>query len=267
MISLILRRKFVIKIVGDFSWETSRRNGWIHTSINEFQNSYVGIKPLLLTILQKFIVHRAHKIIVPSYYLKKIVLGWSNKSNIIVVQNAVELKFKSDLFNKKIEKGVIITVCRLVPWKRVDIIIKAIKNDKNYKLWICGSGTDEPSLKLLVSHYRMNDQVTFYGDVNKDKLYGLYNRAEYLILLSEYEGFSHVLLEGLSAKCKVIASAVGGNSEIIKNKINGILISNKVIHLQRALILAEKTKFNYELPKLASTDTMITKTLKILLIN
>ena len=47
--------------------------------------------------------------------------------------------------------------------------------------------------------------------------------ADGLLLYSGYEGLSHTILESLRLGTPVLASAVGGNVEIVRHGVNGIL--------------------------------------------
>src|SRR5215207_8681816 len=53
----------------------------------------------------------------------------------------------------------------------------------------------------------------------------LYMRAaDYTALYSGYEGLSHTLLESLRAGTPVIASDKGGNPEVVRHGVNGLLV-------------------------------------------
>jgi glycosyltransferase involved in cell wall biosynthesis len=47
--------------------------------------------------------------------------------------------------------------------------------------------------------------------------------SDYLVLPSHFEGLSNALLEAMAAGCPVIASAVGGNPELVENGHTGLL--------------------------------------------
>ncbi|MCY4146176.1 MAG: glycosyltransferase family 4 protein, partial [Chloroflexi bacterium] len=47
--------------------------------------------------------------------------------------------------------------------------------------------------------------------------------ADGVVLYSAYEGLSHTLLESLYVGTPVLASAVGGNAEVVQDGINGVL--------------------------------------------
>lgn len=70
---------------------------------------------------------------------------------------------------------------------------------------------------------------------------GLYYRAaDYTLLYSGYEGLSHVLVESLRVGTPVIASDKGGNPEIVRHGVNGLLVPHAKIE---ALISALREAF------------------------
>jgi glycosyltransferase involved in cell wall biosynthesis len=50
--------------------------------------------------------------------------------------------------------------------------------------------------------------------------------ADYLAIYSGYEGLSHTILEALYAGTPVIASDRGGNPEIVRDGVNGLLVKH-----------------------------------------
>ena len=60
--------------------------------------------------------------------------------------------------------------------------------------------------------------------------------ADGLALYSGYEGLSHTLLESLHLGTPVLASEVGGNSEIVLHGVNGLLVPHMDVPALRGAI-------------------------------
>lgn len=77
--ALLLRKRFILKVVGDYAWEQwmqrQRRNTDIVTP-EAFQKRRYDILTQLRRSMERFVARRAHKLIVPSNYLKSIVMYW-----------------------------------------------------------------------------------------------------------------------------------------------------------------------------------------------
>ena len=71
------------------------------------------------------------------------------------------------------------------------------------------------------------------------------------ICASHTEGFSNAILEAMASGLPIVATKVGGNSEIIKNKKNGLLVKSKDINaITRAMIkIMEDSHLSQKLSK------------------
>lgn len=91
----LCRKKFVVKVVGDYAWEQGQVRGLITDSIDDFQKQYskYPLRIQLLKWVESLVVKHADLIITPSLYLKSMVIGWgASESKIEVIDSAVELK-------------------------------------------------------------------------------------------------------------------------------------------------------------------------------
>ncbi len=116
------------------------------------------------------------------------------------------------------------TAARLVPWKGIDHLIRVVQQVPDVRLLIAGDGPDADRLHALADGSGAAARVTFLGRVPRDRLALLFRAADYSVLYSGYEGLSHVLLESLLAGTPVIASAKGGNPEVVRHGENGLLV-------------------------------------------
>ncbi|MFQ5662167.1 MAG: glycosyltransferase, partial [Candidatus Paceibacteria bacterium] len=93
----ILRKKFLLKIVGDYAWEQYQQSRALSkfsisnsqfTTLEEFQGGKYDFKTEVRRKVERWTAKEAVKIIVPSKYLKKIVSMWGiSGENIDVVNN------------------------------------------------------------------------------------------------------------------------------------------------------------------------------------
>ena len=233
-VKLLIRKKLVIKVVGDFSWERSRNIYGSDLTIDEFQNQKFSAKVKILRWLQKTILNSADLVITPSLYLKKIVSGWGvPPEKIKVIYNAVDLLSspltKAQAKNEiKINNDLIISAGRLVPWKGFDFLIKIFPKilaiNPNFHLLIIGPGPDKEKLNNLIEENNLTKEITLIGQIPHFQLAVYFRAADFFILNTSYEGLSHLLVEALMMGLPIISTKVGGNPEVIEDGVNGLLV-------------------------------------------
>ncbi len=123
---------------------------------------------------------------------------------------------------------VIGAVGRLDPVKDYTILIKAFgslaNSYKNIKLVIIGNGPEEDNLRKCVEHAGIKERVAFLG--RKDNVNEILKAMDIFVLPSLAEGISNTILEAFASGIPVIATNVGGNSELIRDKETGFLFQS-----------------------------------------
>lgn len=115
-------------------------------------------------------------------------------------------------------------VGRLVEQKNVRCLLDAMAAlpvAKRPWLVLAGDGPLRTGLAAHAEAIGVHAQVAFLGE--RGDATALMQAADFLILPSHEEGLSNALLEAMAAGCPVIASAVGGNPELIEHEQTGLL--------------------------------------------
>jgi glycosyltransferase involved in cell wall biosynthesis len=141
----------------------------------------------------------------------------------------------------------LLTVARLTPWKGIDMLIDALAHTPDVTLIVAGDGPQKAALEARAVERGVGGRVVFAGKVPHDHIAVFMRAADYLVLYSGYEGLSHTLLEALYVGTPVIASARGGNPEIVQDSVNGLLVKHPdtdalIAALQRALADGVQTR-------------------------
>jgi len=220
------KKRFFVRIAGDRAWETAQQKFGIMESLDTFSVSTNYKKPiLLLKRSQTRCANMAEKIIVPSEYLKRVVSNWGiPKEKIAVVYNAfdpVEIAESKEELRRKFGFAglVFVSAGRLVPWKGFEVLMKVMAEFPGAKLYIAGDGPQRVYLTR-----QGGSQVVFLGNISQSELLQRIKAADVFILNTFYEGFSHQLLEAMSAGTPVVSTDVGGNPELIENGKDGYLV-------------------------------------------
>lgn len=117
------------------------------------------------------------------------------------------------------------------------------KIKKPWRLIIVGKGSQRHNLETAIAGHNLQEKIALAGTLNDAELHNLYELADVFVLPSLFEGSSIATLEAMIHKCAVIANAVGGLPDKVKQGSNGFLcdpsdptqIGDKIIYLLKKL--------------------------------
>ena len=136
----------------------------------------------------------------------------------VVIYPPVEVE---DFYTSKEKEDYYITVGRLEPYKRFDIIVDAFaKNGK--KLIVVGDGSEIKGLKR-----RATENIIFVGYKAKSEIKTLLSKAQAFVFAG-VEDFGIALVEALASGTPVIAYKGGASEELITEG-NGILYDEQSV--------------------------------------
>jgi glycosyltransferase involved in cell wall biosynthesis len=265
--AFITRRPFLVKIVGDHVWEQGRVRFGVRYELDDF--TFWPINPYLffLRVLQQIVVRSAKKVIVPSAYLRSVVLKWGiTDKRIDVIYNGVEIPVIVQEPKTRIERPLIVSVGRLTPWKGFKGVIDAIAGEQSWNLTIVGDGPMRQELESYAKSKGVGERVHFTGLLPREELHWWLKVADVFVLNSTYEGLPHVLVEAMSLETPVVASDIPGNREVVEHDKNGILVSpHDSEELYNAIVstlgIMEKTKRRVESAKVRADEFSVEQTI------
>lgn len=130
----------------------------------------------------------------------------------------------------------------LIHHKGFDILLRAYAHLRQPApdLLIAGAGPDRAALEQLAQRLGIAPRVTFLGLVEGQVKVNLLRSAMFLVAPARRETFSNVILEALAAGLPVVASAVGGNPELVHDGQHGLLFPGEdeaaLTHILHCLI-------------------------------
>ncbi|TXT62375.1 MAG: Alpha-D-kanosaminyltransferase [Promethearchaeota archaeon] len=147
----------------------------------------------------------------------------SDRKTLYSVPNGIDIKkYKR---NPKQERKYITFIGRLSYIKGIDIFLEMsnalYERDKNLRFLIVGDG----ALRSLVENAKKRLPIKHLENVSYSKIQKIYNVSKVLLLSSRFEGLPTTILESLSCQTPVIASNVGGVSEVLQEGKNGYLFN------------------------------------------
>ncbi len=122
------------------------------------------------------------------------------------------------------EAAMIVSVGRLVGIKRFDLLIEALSHynfPEDTFLLIVGDGPLMQELRDKVAALGLTRRIAFTGE--RHDIGNILKSADIFALSSDSEGMSKSILEAISAGLPIVATDVGGNSELVEDKTNGFL--------------------------------------------
>lgn len=143
-----------------------------------------------------------------------------NKEQILVSSNGIEDSWLSSSSKQFTGVRKFIFVGRPNKIKAIDLIYIGIQSlSIKAEFHFVGDFADEKKLKL--------PNVKYWGVVSsEEELKSIYNNMDVLLCPSFSEGLPTVILESMALGLPVIATDVGAVDEVVKNNINGRLISS-----------------------------------------
>jgi glycosyltransferase involved in cell wall biosynthesis len=223
-LAIFLRRekiKGIAKIVGDPVWERAVNHGKTQLGLQEFNIStkydfgFIAQRILFNWAFGKFEI-----IICPSKELSSLVKKWLPRKNVKVLHNGTNCHIFNENRIKNTEYDLIL-VSRLVEWKNVDKVLEALRG-LNFKIGIIGTGPEQVKLIEISKSFNLN--IDFLGLMAKEQVQEKLTQSKVFILYSDYEGLSFALIEAMANGLAVIASSNKGNSSVITNDLDGILV-------------------------------------------
>ena len=70
---------------------------------------------------------------------------------------------------------------------------------------------------------RLKDKIFFTGRVSHLDVLGYFKGGDVFVLNTAYEGLSHVILESLAMGIPIVTTNIGGNPEVIREGVDGLL--------------------------------------------
>lgn len=228
----------VIRIMVDGSWEIAHRKGWcVDDDILAFQERTHGWRVRLTRFLQRRWWAWSRHIIACSEFLRQILIryhgvppekvqrilnAYHGPDVASVAQTRVQARAELGLAP---DRRYILTICRLVVWKGVEGILRALRElPGDVELLVAGDGDMLEPWRELARELGLAERAHFLGNVPHARIPLWIRAADVFVLNSRYEGLSHTLLEVKALGTPIVASRVCGNPEVVEHGVDGLLV-------------------------------------------
>jgi glycosyltransferase involved in cell wall biosynthesis len=150
-----------------------------------------------------------------------------NSNKVKVVPHFIE--WESFTETKNPNNKNILYIGRLSEEKGIEYLIHAIpkisREHPEIELHIIGEGNIKQNLNDLTNKLEIEDKVLFHGYLPHDNLAIMYRKSSVFVLPSVcMENAPLTILEAMSQGTPVITTNIGGQAELVKNGVNGLLV-------------------------------------------
>jgi colanic acid/amylovoran biosynthesis glycosyltransferase len=122
---------------------------------------------------------------------------------------------------------MMLAVGRLHPVKDHAFLLRAcyelMNSGTDFLCLIVGEGPERPWLEHLIRNLRLDQQVKLLGHVGRQQLDAWYSMCDLVVLTSRSEGIPLVLMEAMAHGKTVLAPAITGIPELVKDGETGFL--------------------------------------------
>ena len=185
------------------------------------------------TVFNRLLAPLSNRVVVVSKTVAETVAKDQriDSNKLVIIVNGVKLEDKNGHKREK-SKGLpgttprIAIIAYLVPVKRHDLLFQAlqicIKRIPQISCCVIGDGPERNRLEQMVKDMNLTHKVFFLGERYDVK--SLIPKLNLVVSTSDNEGLPMNLLEAMAAGIPVVATDVGGSSDLIETGKTGILV-------------------------------------------
>ena len=180
------------------------------------------------------VIHASDAVILPSdAYRQKFAAAFPRvRDRTRFIHNGID----PDVFAASVAGGqerraadpYLLCVAELQEYKAIDVLLRAaqplLAGDPRLTLVLAGDGPLRDELEELSYALGIDRQTKFLGTQGAAQVVRLLQGCSVMVLPSRMEPFGIALLEAMACRAPVVATRVGGITEVIEHGISGILV-------------------------------------------
>lgn len=200
---------------------------WLYQR-NEYMAGRLALAAPLLSALSRPLgkwdrraAHSADKLWVTSRVVQERVWRhWSMESEVFPPPHGADVSAPRDPI-AGLDEGFLLVVARLIHWKRVDAVVKAMESLREHRLVVVGDGPESRALRKVAPA-----NCTFLGVTTQAELRWLYANCSALVSAS-HEDFGLTPLEAMAFGKPVVVLRKGGYIETVQEGETGVFFDEQ----------------------------------------
>ncbi len=183
---------------------------------------------VISTVLRRIIAKRLDGLAGVSKYIEERYRGWFGMpaSATRTIYNGIDVErfMRHDRADDRTRGVTLFAAANLVPGKGLRHLVRTFaKLEPSTRLIIAGDGPEEGPLRELARELGVQSRVSLLG--LRDDVDELLRRTDIFVHPAVWpEAFGLTLAEAMASECAVVASRIGGMSEVIEDGVSGILV-------------------------------------------
>ncbi|MCK5857698.1 MAG: glycosyltransferase family 4 protein [Bacteroidales bacterium] len=167
----------------------------------------------------------ASKVIAISEYTRKIALLHYKNLEIQVIPNSISLQNISWKEKQNEKSPCIVFAGRFAPQKNLVNWVRILSQlkDLQWTAVLIGDGPLRSEIESEISNNDLQKRISLPGWILPSEVDAIMNKSDILFMPSLSEGLSLVGLQALASGLAIVASEVGGFSQLVNNGVNGFL--------------------------------------------
>jgi alpha-maltose-1-phosphate synthase len=192
----------------------------------------ISMRGFIINLVNKLLRNKANKVIVHGKNLKEVLLefGLAEKKIVVVPHGDYSFFTKFSQKNIKSERYTILQFGRIVKYKGVDTLLKAVPLIKKkiplIRVIIAGEGDFSPYQKYLTKNIISNVKIINHY-ISDETVAELFQRCSFVVLPYDDATQSGIIPIAYSFKKPVVTTNVGSLPEVVENGITGLIIEPK----------------------------------------
>ena len=155
------------------------------------------------------------------------------KEKIFIVRNGIEDRLEDTTIKKSSDSGIHIGTIGKDTWDKniplfIQTAVELLRNQENVFFHVCGRDLDSENRFWASIPENWQDRFHFYGEI--DDVSAFLNRLDIYLSTSNTEGLPNAIMEAMMANVPVVATDVGGVSELVKHNDAGYLTPPGNLH-------------------------------------
>ncbi len=178
-----------------------------------------GARRQMLHLLDRRLL-RSRRVFAQSHTIRQRLERWGGVDADVLHPPAPQREYCNNGYD-----GTILSVARLQPLKRNDVLIEAVAATPGAHARIAGEGPELERLRVLTESLQVTGRVEFLGRLSEEELVAAYGRCSAVWYGAQAEDYGLVTLEAFSSSKPVITCTdSGGPAELVEDDVTGFVV-------------------------------------------